>query len=319
VVSTGIEGLGERLVLIGLDGAACRLHVTRESLVLDLATQKSPTNPQVNAVRAGLLAAVQRMKANGTLPLASNLTDEALDQADLPGFVKTLIKALPDSVIDGALKTDDVLRRTIENLDVRAVLSNLSDPDALNREIGAAVTQAVKDAIVAALPAPCAIRSVSALPSLSTGLDGLGERLALLGIARTACRLGVGLDALALMFAEQKQPTDAQVNALRTGLLDAVNLMKADGTLPPASDFTDEALDRADLPGFVKTLIKALPDSVIDGALKTDDVLVRTINGLDVRALLTNLSNPDELNREIGAAVTKAVKDALIAMLKDLL
>lgn len=151
VVSTGIEGLGERLVLIGLDGAACRLQVTREALVLDLATQKSPTTAQVNAVRAGLLGAVQRMKANGTLPPASDFTDEALDQADLPDLVKTVIKALPDSVINGALKTDDVLDRTINSLDVRALLSNLSDPDELNREISAAVTKAVKDALIAKL------------------------------------------------------------------------------------------------------------------------------------------------------------------------
>ena len=116
-------------MLLGLDGAACRLQVTREALVLDLATRKSPpTTAQVNAVRAGLLGAVERMKADGTLPPVSNFTDEALAQADLPGFVKTLVKALPDSVIDGALKTDDVLRRTINDLDVRALLSNLTTP-----------------------------------------------------------------------------------------------------------------------------------------------------------------------------------------------
>lgn len=152
VVSTGIEGLGERLVLIGLDGAACRLQVTREALVLDLATRKSPpTTAQVNAVRAGLLGAVQRMKADGTLPPASNFTDEALAQSSLPGVVKAIVEKLPASVIDGALKTDDVLNRTITGLDVRALLSNLSNPDELNREIGAAVTKAVKDALIAKL------------------------------------------------------------------------------------------------------------------------------------------------------------------------
>jgi hypothetical protein len=151
VVTTGIEGLGERLVLLGLDGAACRLGVTREALTLDLATQKAPTTAQVNAVRAGLLGAVKRMQATGTLPPASNFTDEALDQADLPGFVKTIIKALPDSVINGALKTDDVLVRTINGLDLRTLLSNLNDPDELNRAISAAVTKAVKDALIAKL------------------------------------------------------------------------------------------------------------------------------------------------------------------------
>ena len=59
-------------------------------------------------------------------------------------------------------------------------------------------------------------------------------------------------------------PTDAQVDALRAGLLEAVDRMKADGTLPPASDLVDEALDSSDLNGFVKAAIRALPDSVID-------------------------------------------------------
>ena len=32
--STGIDGLTEQLVLLGLDGAACQLGVTREALIL---------------------------------------------------------------------------------------------------------------------------------------------------------------------------------------------------------------------------------------------------------------------------------------------
>lgn len=150
-VSTGIEGLTERVVLLGLDGAACRLGVTREALILKLATPGTRTPAEINALRAGLLGAVDRMKADGTLPPASALTDDALDNADLPGFVKTLIRLLPDSVINGALKTDDVLKRTINNLDLRAVLADLNNPDDLNRRINAAVTRAVKDSLVARL------------------------------------------------------------------------------------------------------------------------------------------------------------------------
>jgi hypothetical protein len=150
-VSTGIEGLGERLVLLGLDGAACRLGMTREALVLELARPGDPTDAQINALRAGLLGAVDRMKAEGTLPKASELTDEALDNADLPGFVKTLIRALPDSLINRALKTDDVLRRTINRLDLRSLLGGLDNPDELTRQVNAAVTKAVKDSLVARL------------------------------------------------------------------------------------------------------------------------------------------------------------------------
>ena len=150
-VSTGIEGLSERLVLLGLDGAACRLHMTREALALELAQSSTPTDAQVDALRAGLLEAVDRMKADGTLPPASELTDEALDNSNLNGLIKAAIRALPDSVINSALKTDDVLRRTINDLDIRSLLANLNDRDELSQQINAAVTKAVKDSLVARL------------------------------------------------------------------------------------------------------------------------------------------------------------------------
>jgi hypothetical protein len=163
---------------------------------------------------------------------------------------------------------------------------------------------------------PCAHRTVT---SVSTGIDGLGERLVLLGLDGAACRLGVTREALTLDLAESRAPTGAQVVALRAGLLAAVDRMKADGTLPKASDLTDEALDNSDLNGFIKAAIRALPDSLINGALKTDDVLKRTINELDLRKLLTNLNNADELTKQINSAVTDAVKRSLVARLRDLL
>jgi hypothetical protein len=98
-----------------------------------------------------------------------------------------------------------------------------------------------------------------------------------------------------------------------------VDRMKADGTLPPASDLADDAVDRSDLNFFVKAAIRALPDSVINSALKTDDVLRRTIRNLDLRDVLSHLNDPGNLNAEIEAAVTKAVRDSLIARLRDLL
>jgi hypothetical protein len=147
-VSRGIDALGERLVLLGLDGAACRLGVSREAFVLDLATPGRRSDAQIAAVRAGLLGAVDRIKRDGDLPAASDLSDEALANADLPGIVKFLIRALPDKLVNSALKTDDVLRRAINKLDLRALLAALDDPDQLTRRINAAVKQAVKDSLV---------------------------------------------------------------------------------------------------------------------------------------------------------------------------
>ena len=143
----GIDALTERLVLLGIDGAACRLEVSREALTLELAQPGARTDAQIDALHDGLLSAVQRMKDDGTLPPASDLVDEALDNADLNRFLEAAIRALPDSVVNAAVKTDDVLVRTIDDLDLRTILENLDDQDDLNRELNAAVTQAVKDSL----------------------------------------------------------------------------------------------------------------------------------------------------------------------------
>jgi hypothetical protein len=163
---------------------------------------------------------------------------------------------------------------------------------------------------------PCVHRTVT---SVSTGIEGLGERLVLLGLDGAACRLGMTREALTLELAQSRTPTEDQVTALRGGLLEAVDRMKADGSLPPAAELTDEALDNSDVNIFIKTAIRALPDALINSALKTDDVLRRTIKGLDLRTVLTNLDDSAELTAQINAAVTKAVKASLVARLRDLL
>ena len=95
--------------------------------------------------------------------------------------------------------------------------------------------------------------------------------------------------------------------------------MKDDGSLPPASDLVDEALDSADLNRFLESALRAIPDSVIDAALKTDDVLTRAINDLDLRTLLANLDNQQEINTQVEAALTQAVADSLADRLRGLL
>lgn len=145
--SDGIEGLTERLVLIGIDEAACDLGVSREALILELGQPGTRSDVQVDALRDGLAAAVRRMDDEGTLPPASELVDEALDTADLNRFLEIAIRAIPDSVVDAALKTDDVLLRTIADLDLRALLANLDDQADLNAQLEEAVTQAALDSI----------------------------------------------------------------------------------------------------------------------------------------------------------------------------
>jgi hypothetical protein len=163
---------------------------------------------------------------------------------------------------------------------------------------------------------PCVARDVT---SRADGIDGLTERLVLLGVDGAACRLGVSREALTLELAQPGTRTDAEIDALREGLLEAVQRMKDDGSLPPASDLVDEALDNADLNGFLEAAIRAIPDSVVNAALKTDDVLSRAINDLDLRTVLANLDSQDDLNQQVEAAITQAVKDSLAARLRDLL
>ena len=163
---------------------------------------------------------------------------------------------------------------------------------------------------------PCVTRTID---SQADGIEGLTERLVLLGIDDAACRLDVSREALTLELAQPGTRTDAQIEALHDGLLSAVRRMEEDGTLPPASDLVDEALESADLNDFLKAAIRLLPASVVDAALKTDDVLNRTIEDLDLRDLLDNLDDQDDLNQQIESAVTKAVQDSLADRLGDLL
>ena len=141
----------------------------------------------------------------------------------------------------------------------------------------------------------------------------------LLGVDNAGCILGVSREAFILDLAQTGDPTDAQIDALRQGLLEAVGEMKDDGTLPPASELVDEALDQADLDGWLEALIRAIPDSVVDSALKTDDVLTRAIEDLDLRTLLANVDDQDELDSQVEAAVTQAVKDSLLDRVRDLI
>lgn len=162
---------------------------------------------------------------------------------------------------------------------------------------------------------PCAVRPVT---SQSDGIDALTEQLVLIALDDAACTLGVSREALTLELAGPGDPTDAQVDALHDGLLAAVERMDQDGTLPPTSSLVDEALDNADLNSLLKTLIRALPASVVDAALPIDDVLTRAIDDLDLRRILTDLDDQDDLNRQLDAAITQAVKDTLVDRVRDL-
>ena len=143
-----LEPVAERIVLLGLDSAACRLGVSRERLVLGLADSRSLDPAESAALKAGLRDAVDRLDRERRLPKVSQLLPEALDQADLPGFVKTLIGAIPDSTVDNALPTGALLRRAVDELDVDRLVRDLDEPDRLEPAVRSAILKAARDQIL---------------------------------------------------------------------------------------------------------------------------------------------------------------------------
>ena len=147
-----LEPLAERVVLVGLDEAACDLGVSRERLVLDLAERDERPDPQV--LQDGLGRAVDRLE----FPPVSDLLPSVVDRAGLPGIAESAIDAVPDAVVDDLLPTEAVLRRAVDRLDVTAILDNLDDPASLEPLLRDAILEAAREEIVAGLPEP--IRSL---------------------------------------------------------------------------------------------------------------------------------------------------------------
>ena len=94
----GIDATLQRIVLDGLDGAACRLHTSREELVLSIGgggvgvTRRWDQHTIEVAVRAGLLRSI----------------DEAQRRGDIPDFVVPILRnfvehAPIDQLVRGAI------------------------------------------------------------------------------------------------------------------------------------------------------------------------------------------------------------------------
>jgi hypothetical protein len=143
-----MEPLAERIVLLGLDNAACRLGISRERLVLALAETRSLDPGAPAALKAGLQNAVDRLDSEGRLPKVSQLLPEALDQSDLPGLVKTIIRAIPDATVDSTLPSGPLLRRAVDELDIDRLIHELDDPQQIELAIRSAILRAARDEIV---------------------------------------------------------------------------------------------------------------------------------------------------------------------------
>jgi hypothetical protein len=99
----GLDTTIQRIVLDGLDGAACRLHTTREELVLSIGGgSEAPRHWDEHtievALRAGLLRSV----------------DAAVQRGDVPSFLapalRGLVERLPlEKLIRGGISLSDLI------------------------------------------------------------------------------------------------------------------------------------------------------------------------------------------------------------------
>jgi hypothetical protein len=140
--------LAEQIVLVGLDRAACRLGISRERLVLSLADTSTVDPHATAALKAGLADAVDQLDRDGRLPKVSQLLPSALDQANLPGIVKTIVEAIPAGLVDNTLQTGPLLRRTVNDLDVNKLLSELHDSGQIQSTIQTAILHAALQQIL---------------------------------------------------------------------------------------------------------------------------------------------------------------------------
>ena len=93
-LGSGFDAALQRIVLDGLNGAACRLHTTREQLVESLGPSGAHTRPwsdeQIQtAVRGGLVRAIDEAEQRGDLPgIAATLLREAAKHAPIKFLVE---------------------------------------------------------------------------------------------------------------------------------------------------------------------------------------------------------------------------------------
>ena len=99
----GIDTTMQRIVLDGLDGAACRLHTTREELVLSLGPSSSGRRHWDKhtievALRAGLMRSI----------------DDAESRGDIPGFLAPVLRRIVrdapiGKLVEGGISLGDLI------------------------------------------------------------------------------------------------------------------------------------------------------------------------------------------------------------------
>jgi len=167
---------------------------------------------------------------------------------------------------------------------------------------------------------PCRQRPSAGRP-VPPRIEPLAERVVLLGLDETACKLGVSRErlVLALPVAADRRALAGELGTdeaglarqLKAGLVRAVDRLDGAGRLPKASELLPAILAELDLPGPAETLVEAIPAGTVDSLAPTGPVLRRAVRALDVQALLDGLGDSDRLEDVLRDAVTEAALDEI--------
>lgn len=167
---------------------------------------------------------------------------------------------------------------------------------------------------------PCRDRASADRP-VPPELEALAERVVLIGLDETACKLGVSRErlVLALPAAKDRRALAAELGvseaelarALKAGLVRAVDRLDRAGRLPRTSALLPAVLDGLDLPGPAESLVEAIPADTVDSLAPSGPILRRAVRRLDVQALLGGLGDSQRLEDELRDAVAQAAQDEI--------
>ena len=173
---------------------------------------------------------------------------------------------------------------------------------------------------------PCTARASVDRP-VAPELEALAERVVLVGLDETACKLGVSRERLVLALpvasdrralAEELGLSEEQLAAaLKAGLGRAVARLDRAGRLPPASALLPAVVEELDLPGPAESLVEAIPEDTVDSLAPTGPILRRAVRSLDVQELLGGLDDSDRLEDQLRDAVAEAAQDEIRERLLD--
>ena len=142
----------------------------------------------------------------------------------------------------------------------------------------------------------------------------------LIGVDEAACTLGVSREAFTLELAQTRLPHGRRDRSAAPRLaVRGRTRWKTTDLCRPRPSLVDEALESADLNDTLKPSFAPCPTrSSTQPSRPRTSSPARSRNWI-VRALLANINDQEDLNEQIEAAVTQAVKDSLEDRLRDLL